>query len=282
MSDDKGNGNEQLEALKGAAQDLVADLKARNLLLPAIVLVAAIVAAFIILPKGGSSSLTSEVPTAPASPQGPTAADRVATVSIVDFGELPSGEPLSDQVNPFKQPGTYSCTTVQAKNPKILNCKVPGNLQVQVICSGEQADQPPCETESGASESGGGSTSETGSTSTTTNGTDGTSTNSDDAGGIYAFRVTVTYDDTQYKNIEQGDQIPPSGKGTKIATFEGVSSTGAQASFRAVEGSTVTGVTVDGSGLTFVMRKGQTAKITDATATQHTLKLVSITKVKIS
>jgi hypothetical protein len=274
MSDEKGSGNEQLESAKQAVSEIVEDLRARKLLLPAIILIVAIVAAFFVLPKSGDDqSVVSDLPTAPAVAQGPTAADRVATVNLVDIGEDPSGVALSKSTNPFSKPGDYSCTEVQAKNPRILDCIVPGNLRVQVICQGGQAKEVPCVDKSGST--GGGSSGSTGGVSETGDG--------DSAGGIYAFRVTVKYDDTQYSNIEQGGPVPPEGKGTKIATFENVSSTGAQASFRAVEGSIVSGVTVDQTtGLSFTMKKGETARITDPTAQEHTLRLVKITKVKIS
>ncbi len=270
---DKSSSNEQLENVKRHASELVADMRSRNLLLPAIVLVVAIVAAMIVLPDKSEPTLQSTaqpvVNTQPASVENPIEITLITPTAVGD------GAPLTSSSNPFAGSSDYTCTTVSSGPPRVLECEV-SDLKVRVTCP-ETATGPPCESSSGGGATGGGSSGSSGSA--------GGGSGSGGSGGnstpvvVYVYKATVVYDGKTYKDIEQGDKIPPKSSNALVSLM-GVNDTGSRAMFELVEGATVTGVTADETGKTFVLKPGQTATITDEFGDAHKLKLTKISKVK--
>lgn len=277
MSDSPEKKNDQLADLKRRGSEIVDDLRARKLLLPVIVLAVAIAAAVVVLPQKSSDVAPPSTSPSASIPQGPTGADNVANVALIDLGELPSGQPLADSVNPFKQGGGYDCTTV-SNSPKVLECVV-GGLKLQVQCIGGQAKEPPCTPEKssgGASGSTGSAGGGSGSTQST-GGTDTTPT-TPTIPNTPSYTINVQFDGRSQSKLKPGAGIPSSGNPTVV--FRDVMSDGKAARFQVPEGSIVTGVTVDASGLNFALEKNDTATITDRSGNVHKLKLTSITKVK--
>lgn len=276
MSDKQGN-NEQLESAKRFVGDLVADMKSRNLLLPAIALFVAIVAAMVVLPKK-SSDVAVTPPAAPVVQKPAVEPEKAIQIALITPTAMGEAEPLTSSSNPFLGTSSYSCTTVSSGEPKVLSCEV-SDLKVRVVCPPKATD-PPCGKKQGAGEAGasgeaggaGGSTGGTGGETITTKG------NGKDPVIVYVYRVTVQLDGKTYKNLDQGDPVPS--KDNVIATFVNVNGSAKRAGFKVPEGSIVTGVTLDETGLAFPLNPGQTAKITDPTGDTHKLKLISISKAR--
>lgn len=270
---DKPSSNDRLDSVKRNVSELIADMRSRKLLLPAIVLVVAIVAAMIVLPDKTESTIESTAPpvvnTKPASVENPIEITLITPTAVGD------GAPLASSSNPFAGGGAYSCKTVSSGPPRVLECEVT-DLKVRVTCP-ETATGAPCESSSSGGATGGGSSGSTGSAG-------GGSGGSGDSGGnstpvvVYVYQATVVYDGKTYKNVEQGDKIPSSSQA--VVTFMGVNDSGSRALFENAEGVTVTGVTADKSGTSFVLKPGQTATLADGSGDSHKLKLTKISKVK--
>jgi hypothetical protein len=272
---DKPSNNEQLDNIKRHAGELVDDMRSRNLLLPAIVLVVAIVAALIVLPDK-TEPTTQPIATPTPTRATPVAADNVIEITLITPTAIGEKTPLTSSSNPFAGDGDYTCKTISSGDPKVLNCEVSG-LQVRVVCP-EDSSGPPC---SPASDSGGATGGGTGAAGgDTSGGSTGSSGAPTSPVAIYVYKATVTLDGKTYRNLEQGAAIPGGTNGT-IVTFDGVNDTATRASFAAAAGSTVTGVPVDSSGLKFILKQNQTATITDSFAEVHRLKLVRLSKVKV-
>lgn len=276
---DKPSSNEQLDAIKRGAGELVADLRSRGLLLPAVVLLVAIVAAMIVLPSKSEPPAPSAAPV-PSAPTR-TVANTAPTIEITLITPSAIGDSgaLDSSRNPFLGRDDYTCKTItngDENNPRVLECEI-GGIQTRVICPLE-ANEAPCGSSQSAAGGASGSTGEA-----PASGGDGTGATTGTGGGdtvkVFTYEVTVVYDGKTYKNIEVGDPIPSKDK--KVVTFAGVNETATRAAFMAESGSTVTGVTVDKTGLQFAMKKGQTATITDPSAESHKLKLTKIAKVEV-
>ncbi|MFT4050379.1 MAG: hypothetical protein QM648_11180 [Solirubrobacterales bacterium] len=276
---DQPNSNDQLNSAKRAVQDVIADMKSRNLLLPAIVLVVALVAAMIVLPKksepvDASAPAPIATPTTKAS-TGP----KTIEITLVTPNAIGESGPLTSSRNPFEGDASYTCTVVSSGDPKVLSCQV-ADLKVRVTCP-QDADGEPCGDGGGSSgatggSGGGGSTSSTTTTVTTGGGGTGSTPVT-----IYAYQTNVQLDGKNFKGLEQGESVPS--KSDPVATFDGVDEKATRASFMAAAGSTVTGATVDKeTGRSFTMKVGQTVKITESDGTTvHKLKLTKISKVKV-
>lgn len=272
---DKPSTNEQLDSAKRYAAEIVEDMRSKNLLLPAIVIVVAIVVAMVLLPNRDTAVLDATpiapVPTKPIANQTPEPME----ITLIKPDAIGDNGPLSDSRNPFRGTGSYTCKTVRTGPPKVLDCLTSG-LEVRVFCPLDLTE-PPCgdpETTAageatGSTGAGGGSTPETG------------------GGGapveITVYRATVRLDGRTYRNLDQGDNVPPSG--TTVAKFETVSKDGKTASFRLAEGSTARSggsYTIETKNpLMIELKKGRSATITDAAGKVHTLKLQEIRRTKV-
>lgn len=273
---DKPSSNEQLENIKRGASELVEDMRSRNLLLPAIALVVAIVAALIVLPdKSEPTSAPIATPT-PVQTQN-VSDEKVIEITLITPTSVGEKTPLTSSSNPFIGNGDYTCKTISSGDPKVLECEV-SDMQVRVVCPAE-ATGPPCAPAHGSGASGGGGSTSSSGSGDSSGGSTGSTTIPTTPIKIYVYKVTVTLDGTTYRNVEQGQVLPRTG--TTIVTFGGVSEGASRAAFTAATGSTVTGVPVDSSGLKFVLKTNQTATITDPLAEVHKLKLVRISKVEV-
>lgn len=272
---DKGSSNEQLEAIKRHASELIEDMRMRKLLLPAVVLLAAIVAAIVVLPKKGEPVTAPVAATPPPAQTAPVKQTEPIEISLIKPSSVGDGPELTSSSNPFLGTGDYTCSTISNGEPKVLSCEISG-LKVRVVCPPDAADPPCGKGQSGASGEAGAS-GESGGSSGSTGG--GETTPKKTPVKTYEYRVSVLFDNKSIKNLRPGDKIPSDSQ--PYVTFRGVNDSATRAVFRAASGSTVTGVTVDKTGLEFVLSKDKSATITTLTGETHTLKLTGIKKVKL-
>lgn len=261
----------QLDVLKRHFMDLVRDLHARKLAIPAGALLAAIVAALVLLPKGSSSV---PAPPAASAPVVKPKIEPVAQISMVNASSLDEAIALTSSSDPFGGSTGYSCRQISS-NPRTMECNV-GGMQLRVICAKDDPS-PACATGEGASGAtggagGGGQTpggSETGGGST-----GGTGDGSDGSRKVwYAFEATLKIDNKTYKRVQVGDAEPSS---APLVVFAGADSSSSTATFIAAEGVTVSGVPIDPDFRAFNLRVGRTATLEDVTGKKHKLKLASL------
>lgn len=269
-----GDLNTQLEALKRQVVDLVHELHARKLAIPAGALLLAIVAAVVVLPKASAP------PPAPPTASADTVAPRVARVAQVSLVEpTPFGDDiaLSNSSDPFTGSTGYSCELVSS-NPKSYDCIV-SDLKVRIICT-EEGGGGPCSPKGGASDESGGSSGETGGDtggSTPSTGDGGTTTPKKKSTKVTYYMVSVSLDGKTIKDVEAGDELPSAKN--PLVVYAGTNDANNKGVFIAGDGVTVTGVKVDSTFGSFSLSKGQSATLTDANGVAQKLTLKSITKV---
>lgn len=287
---DKPSNSEQIENVKRQAGEIVADMKTRNLLLPAIVLAVAIVAALVILPKKSEPVVDAGPPPQPV-PAQPVTTKQAIEISLVTPSAIGDDDVLTSSSNPFIGTDDYSCKTISSGKPRVLECMI-SDLKVRVTCPIE-AEGPPCGAP--ASSEGGGGTGEAGG-DTSGGGDTGQPTDQGQTGGtglpfptipttpttpvvVYEPRATLRLDEKTHKDVKLGTVLPS--KTSPVVTLTGVNEKLTEATFKVPRGSTVTGVTVDKTGLVFRMKPGKTiATITAVNAEVHTLRLDSLKKVR--
>lgn len=271
--------NKQLEALKRQAVDLARDLHARKLLIPAGAILAAIVAAVVLLPKGSAPPPAPTTATvAPATKAKIQVAAQITTIKPTPLGE---DIPLAGSNDPFTGESGYTCTTLQS-SPKILDCVVSDN-RIFILC--DDSSTGPC-AEGGASGATGGSTNGTGSGGggSTGGGTvpgGGSGGSGGDGGGgsgggtrYFYYAATVKLDGTTYKKVPGGTMLPKSS--SPLVAYLGENTDANGGTFLAAEGVTISGVSIDPIFSSFVLEVGQTVTLTDADGKNHKLTLKSI------
>jgi hypothetical protein len=273
--------NKQFEAFKRQSSDLVRELHARKLAVPAGALLLAILAALVLLPA--ASSPPAAPPTAAAPIVKPKVA-RIAQVSLIEESSLDEDIPLTNSEDPFAgSDDGYKCTKVSS-NPRSYDCIV-ADLKVRVICTAEGGGGP-CVQSEGATGGGGASSSTGGSgggATQSTGGNGGSGHNNSGGGGepestkSSYYTVTVSLDGTTKKNVVAGTELPKASD--PLAIYAGLNDARTKAVFLAADGVVVTGVPVDVTFGSFTLKKGQTATLTDANGAEHKLTLKSITKV---
>jgi hypothetical protein len=274
---DKPSSNEQLENIKRAGSEVIADMKSRNLLLPAIVIAVAIVAALIVLPNK-SAPVTQDVATQIPVHSTPVSTEKAIEITLITPTAVGEKTPLTSSSNPFEGDKNYSCKTISSGTPKVLQCEVSG-MSVRVVCP-KDATGEPCTSGSSSGATGGtGSTSGTSTGGSTGGGSIPGVTTPDSPVVYYVYVVKVTLDGKTFNKVEPGTVLPRTG--TTIVSFVSVTDSRTRAGFTAAAGSTVTGVSTTSNGLDFVLKKNQSATITDSLGAVHTLKLISISKVKL-
>lgn len=279
--------NKQFEALKRQATDLVREMHARRLAIPAAALLCAIVAALVLLPEGSTPPPTP--PTAAAPAVQPKVA-RVAQVSLIEPSRLGEDIPLANSDDPFAGSGEgYNCTKITS-DPKTFECKV-ADLKVRVVCTGGEASGGPCSKSEGASggtgaaggSSSAGGSSGSGGSSESTGGSGGSGDSGSNGGSSEPktkstyYTVTVSIDGTTKKNVEAGTDLPDSSDA--LAVYAGTNDSRTKGVFIAADGVVVTGVKVDETFGSFSLEKGKSATLTDKNGTPHKLTLKSISKV---
>lgn len=268
--------NKQFDAFKRQASDVVKDMHARKLAVPAAALLCAIVAALVMLPQGSTPPLAPPTATAPIHE---ATAARVAQVSLIEASSLDEDIPLANSEDPFAgSDDAYKCTKV-GSNPKTYECMV-ADLKVRIICTAEGATGP-CAGSDGATGGGGSSSSTGGSGGGSTGGTGKPGNGKRGGGGggsktVY-YTVTVSIDGTTKKNVVAGDELPKSSAALTI--YAGTNDAHDKAVFIAADGVVPSGVPVDATFGSFSLKKGQTATLTDSSGAAHKLTLKSISKV---
>ena len=273
--------NKRFDALKRQCMDVVRDLHARKLAIPAGALLAAIVAAMILLPQG---SAPPPAPPTAATPTVKPAVERVAQVSLIQPSSLDEDIPLTNSTDPFTGTGGYTCTRVGSGTPKTYDCIV-SDLTVRIVCTAT-GGAGPCADSAGGSTGGTGGTSSGGSGGGTSTGGGSTPTSGNGGGTknptkkkstTSYYVVTVSIDGTTTKDVVAGDELPNST--SPLAVYAGTNDAHTKAVFISADGVTVTGVPVDSTFGSFTLSTGKTATLTDAKGAAHKLTLKSIAKV---
>jgi hypothetical protein len=270
--------SQQLDMIKRQFMDLVNELHARKLAIPAGLLLVGIIGAMILLPKGSTP------------PPPPTATDagieqpeevRVAQVAVIQGSKVDDEFTPAGSENPFIGQDSSNCTTKQSGTPKILECRI-GDLMVSVTCppnaaSGECGKAAKAEGASGSTgkSEGGGATGSTGGT-----GGGGEKKSSGDSKKntrTTYYVVTLTLDGRTYTNVLAGDSLP--NERNPLTIFAGTTDSNKKAIFLAADGVAVTGVASDEELGNFELAPGKSATLTDAQGVEHKLTLKKITKV---
>lgn len=275
-----GSGNMNLDQIRRAASDLVAELHARKLAIPAAVLLVAIVAAAIVLPK----SATPTPPEPVTSASTPETIEQPAQVSLKLVGVTPLDNdiPLANSSDPFVGKDSADCTRVGSGEPKQFDCRI-GDLVVRVMCPVTTEGDPGvgiCAEKSGStsatgSSGGGGGGSESGSTESTGDGGSGEKKKSTPKSSYYVANVEI--DGKTFTNVVAGDPLPNTTN--TLVTYAGTNDSNTRGIFLAGDKVTVTGVAVDDELGSFELAKGKSATLTDETGAVHTMTLKSLKKV---
>ncbi|MGK2879121.1 MAG: hypothetical protein ACSLFF_11205 [Solirubrobacterales bacterium] len=274
MKNDK-NG-QSFDVLKRRADDIVQDMKARNLLLPAGLMLVAIVAALIVLPKSASppppaSGLTSAAQTQTIK------GSEIAKLRMISQTTIDSTVVLDSPTDPFDGNEPYECTQIGSGSPKTFRC-VSGDLELTVQCpESDETTEGICKGD-GASAPTGGASAPTGGSNGSTAPTGGGNTPAEEKPASSSdYVISVSVDGKTMTKVIVGDELPSSKE--PLAVYGGTNAKHEEALFIASDGVTVTGVKVDATSGGFSLRKGQTATLTDVNGAQHKMTLKSISKV---
>lgn len=270
-----------MDQIRRVASDLVAELHARKLAIPAAVLLVATIAAAIVLPK--SSTPPPPEPVANGANQ-VEQIEQPAQVSLKMIGVTPLDNdiPLTNSSDPFVGKDSADCTRVGSGEPKQFDCKI-GDLLVRVMCPVTTEGDPGvgiCADKAGAT-GGTGSTSKTGdsgggTTPATGDGDSGTDKKKSTTKDSY-YVASLTLDGKSYTKVVAGDPLPSTGN--PLATYAGTDDSDKRAIFIAGDKVTVTGVAIDEELGSFELAKGDSATLTDEFGAVHTLTLKLLKKV---
>ncbi|MBI5310315.1 MAG: hypothetical protein HZB14_04710 [Actinobacteria bacterium] len=270
---DRGN---EIEKLKRQAGDLIAELHARNLAIPAGLLVVLILAAVFVLPK-------SPTPPAPVSATPISTNDDAPKLAQVASLTLVSATPLSKSpqsygsYDPFDVGTEVECVTIKTSKPRQFACKI-GDVVMAYECTAGSTVKVCVEdaAATGSSSSTGGSSTETTGGSTPDSGGGDTGSGDKKTTSTY-YTIDVTYDGKSYKDLEAGDQLP--GSGTAIVFYAGPNSSAKKAGFVLGDNVSVQGATSDPDLGTFEISTGDEVVLTEADGQTHSLTLKKIEKV---
>lgn len=283
---EKPSTSEQLETIKRHVQDVVEDMRSRNLLLPAIALIVAIVAALVVLPKK-SEPVTEAVAPPPITQQ--ASEERPIEILLVKPSAVGDDDVLTSSSNPFIGESDYTCKTISSGDPRILSCKI-ADLTVRVTCPMD-ADSPPCGSGEGASGEAGATGETAGGEAPGGGGLPGTQIveTPDPAPTtpppaqknpvvVYEYKTNLRYDGRAYNYVPAGTPLPT--QKAPVVTLVKVDGKAKQATFKVELGSAVSGPKLDVRNQTFVLKTGRSAKITELSQAVHTLQLVAVKKVR--
>jgi hypothetical protein len=269
--------NKQFDALKRQGSDLVREMHARKLAIPAGALLLALVAALVLLPK--SSPPPAAPPTAAAPVMKPKIA-RVAQVSLIEPSTIDEDIPLTKSADPFTGEAGYKCTKVSS-DPKTYRCIV-SDIVILVLCNEEGGSGPCSKDEGKAGASGGTGAAGDGATGGTTVPGETKPPSSGGGGGgsggtktVY-YTVTVSIDGSTKKNVEAGTELPKSNGA--LVVYAGPNDANSKGIFILADGVTAAGVTVDDTFGSFALSKNQTVTLTDVNGVEHKMTLKSINK----
>lgn len=278
------SNNQNMDQIRRVASDMVAELHARKLAIPAAVLLVATIAAAIVLPKSSTPPPPEPVVNGGAQIE---QIEQPAQVSLKLIGVTPltNDIPLTNSSDPFAGKSNSDCTRVGSGEPKQFDCKI-GDLMVRVMCPAKgdgDTGSGICASKSGATaETGGGSTEKTGGsdggmTAPTGDGKSGTGDKKKSTPKVSYYVAGVTLDGKSFSNVVAGDPLPSTGN--PLATYAGTNDSNNRGIFIAGDKVTVTGVPLDEELGSFELAKGDSATLTDADGVVHTLTLKSLKKV---
>lgn len=267
------SGNE-LEKLKRQAGDLVAELHARNLAIPAGLLVVLILVAVFVLPKSAAPPEPVNATPIVQNDDKKVELAKVANITVVDAVSLSEDKtPGYGQANPFKVGTDTTCQYKVGSSPREFRCII-GSTVVYYKCMPSDDGFGCTAPEGGTGSSGGtGTTQPTGGIPPT----DDNGGNTEKKTKITYYTIDVTYDGKTYKGLEGGDQLPSSG--TPIVFYAGPNSKASKALFVLGDNVTVQGAQADPDLGTFEISKGDEVVLTESNYQVHSLKLKKITKV---
>lgn len=272
---DRGN---EFEKFKRQASDLIADLHARNLAIPAGVLVAMILAAIFVLPKSPTPPPpVNATPIATNKNDKKLALAKVANISVVAAIPLEDAPETYGESNPFKVGTDTNCEYKVGSSPRQFRCII-GSTVVYYEC--RPSDKGPGCTMSDQEIAGTGGTGSTGGSTQNTGGTTPPPDNPPDGNTKTVttyYTVDVTYDGKTYKGLEAGDQLPSSGNA--IVFYAGPNSSAKKAGFVLGDNVSVQGAEADPDLGTFEISVGDEVVMTESNYQVHTMKLKKITKV---
>lgn len=268
--------NKQFDALKRQGSDLVREMHARKLAIPAGALLLALVAALILLPK--SSPPPAAPPTATAPVVKPKIA-RVAQVSLIEPSSIDEDIPLTSSTDPFTGETGYKCEKVSS-DPEVYRCIV-SDILILVMCN-EEGGSGPCSNEDKAAGASGGTGAPVGGGSTGGTTVPGETKPPSSGGGgsggtktVY-YTVTVSIDGSTKKNVEAGTELPNSNG--SLVVYAGPNDANSKGVFILADGVTADGVKVDDTFGSFALSKNQTVTLTDVNGVEHKMTLKSINK----
>ncbi|MFY9488594.1 MAG: hypothetical protein WAP35_07875 [Solirubrobacterales bacterium] len=263
--------------LKRQASDVITDLHARNLAIPAGVLLVAIIAVMFVLPK--SSTPPPPIQTAPVAANAaeqPQLAE-AANLTFVSAQPLDASAPEYGSDDPFALKTKPNCRTTKSSFPQEYTCVI-GSTVVNYACM-KSDESALCKK---AAE---GATGEAGASGGTGGGGGGTpdpnkqnpdSTPKKKTTTTY-YVVDLTFDGKTFKSLVAGDQVPKSGDATVI--YAGPNDSAKKAIFVLGDGVSVQGAVADQELGTFELAKGDEVVLTGQDNIAHTLRLSSIRKV---
>lgn len=263
---DRGN---EVDKLKRQTSDLVADLHARKLAIPAGILLVAIVAAMMLLPKSPAPPPPVQTaPVAKADAQVKTA--QVANLKLVSATPLTTDPVTFGSENPFAVSSDVDCRVTKTSKPREIECVIGSTVAVFKclssddieICTGEGATGSSGGTGGGSTGSSGGGTSPDGS--------------KPKSKSTY-YVVDFEFDGDTSKSVEAGEVLPSSG--TPVAYYAGPNSSGKKAIFVLADGISIQGAEADADLGTFELEPGDEVVLTSADGVIHQLRLSKIRKV---
>jgi hypothetical protein len=270
--------NKQFDAMKRQGSDLVREMHARKLAIPAGALLLALVAALVLLPKG--STPPAAPPTATAPIEKPKIA-RVAQVSLIEASTIDEDIPLTSTTDPFTGETGYKCTKVSS-DPRAYRCIV-SDIAILVLCN-EEGGSGPCKEDegkaAGASGAAGGDAGAGGATGVTpmpgeTKPPGSGGGGSGDNKTVY-YTVTVSIDGSTKKNVEAGTELPKTSGA--LVVYAGPNDANSKAIFILADGVTADGVNVDDTFGSFALAKNQTVTLTDVNGVEHKMTLKSLNR----
>lgn len=267
MADNKND----VEKLKRQASDLVAELQARKLLIPAAALLVAIVAAMVVLPK--SPAPPPPVQTAPVADTTDETVNvkQVANLTLVSTTPLTYVPQTFSEENPFAVSSDVDCRMTKSSKPREFECVI-GATVATFKCL--DSDEFAMCTGSGSSGStgGAGGSGETGSSG----GGDSPNGKKKKSESTY-YVIDVDFDGDSKKSIEAGEVLPSSG--TPVVYYAGPNSSGKKAIFVLADGVSVQGPEADPDLGTFELSAGDEAVLTTSDGVIHQMQLSKIRKV---
>ncbi len=267
MADNKND----MDKLKRQAGDLVADLQARKLLIPAVALLVAIVAAMLVLPK--SPAPPPPVQTAPVADTTDQSANvkQVASLTLVSATPLTYVPQTFSEENPFAVSSDVNCRMTKSSKPREFECVIGATVAVFKCL---ESDEIAMCTDSGSSGSTGesGGSGETGSSG----GGDSPNKNKKKSKSTY-YVVDVEFDGDTKKSIEAGEVLPTSG--VPVVYYAGPNSSGNKAIFVLADGVSLQGADADPDLGTFELSAGDEVVLTTSDGVIHQMQLSKIRKV---